>query len=263
MNMQTLFQEYRKRTKLNEWYRLLMIISSLILFFFIAPIVTNPLMNKVKDIEIEYQKEESISNTLPENIRLNELYSQFKKMRINNLEPYNPYKINQDFENAIILDKELVKKYHKMTEERKDLSKTYLVKLMISIIPYLLAYFFLFHICLYVSELLTEKMLKPKGNIKRKIIEQKYNGSLYDIFDKNCPATAIVLKDNNMYLENELLSKQSISGETLIMIENMILEEKKVIEEENAIKERKEALINSNTQSGIMLREIESLKTQN
>jgi len=263
MNMQTLFQEYRKRKNMHGFHEFLIILFFGALFYLISLPFTHLFENKLKTIESNYNQSIGIIEKSPEFQNLNDIYLKLKESRSKDLSFGNLVLINQAFELAINSNKELLQKYNDLSLRKDELTKKYLIKIISVGVSSLISYLFIGLICIYFARVFTEKFFKPKRNIKRKIIEQKYNGSIYEIFDKNCESTSIVLKEYAQALEDELLNKQFISGDILIRIDNAITNEK-ITQSENAkAKERKEALIDSETQSGTMLREIELLKNNN
>jgi hypothetical protein len=263
MNMQTLFQEYRKRKDMSDFHGFLIIAFSLLIFYIISLPVVHLFNNKLKTIESDYSQSIGVLEKSHEYQNLNDIYIKLKESRNNDLSFGNLVKTEQAFELAINSNNELLQKYNELSLKKDELTKIYLIKIVSAGLLSLTSYLLIGLGCVYFARLLTERYLKPKRNIKRKILEQKHNGSIYEIFDKNCEATSIVLKEYVQVLEYELLNKQFVSGETLIKIDNAITKEKAKQAENRELKERKEALIVSDTQSGTMLREIESLKNNN
>lgn len=263
MNMQTLFQEYRRRKDINGFHELLIILLFVGIFSLLSLPVTHLFDNKLKTIESNYRQSISVIENSPEYQSLNGIYLKLKESRSKDLSFGNLAKVNQSFQLEVNSSKELLQNYNQISLQKDELIQIYLKKIIVAVLPFLIVYLFIGLSCIHFSGFLTEKYLQPKRNIKRKIIEQKYNGSIYEIFDKNCESTSIVLKEYAQALEDELLNKQFISGDILIRIDNAITNKKLKQSENEKAKERKEALIDSETQSGTMLREIELLKNNN
>lgn len=87
----------------------------------------------------------------------------------------------------------------------------------------------------------------------------KFNGSIYDIFDKNCDITKAVLKKNKDLIESELYYSRAIDGMTIMSIDDNISSQKEDREILEIKKENISVLINSNTKIGNNLRELNEL----
>lgn len=253
MNMQTLFQEYRKSpSKKDKRTNTIINNSIVIIFIFIlcfGVFLGHKIIPDSITIEKEHEKRQNEIRKMPGYNEIELIYAQsFGQRELT----------EEKIESNLILKEQASEIYKAQLKASLDsISASLSIPLSFMSITFLCIFL------MFLTSRFFSKFLNSNSNILMEIKRQKHNGSIYEIFDKDCESTSIVLKEYAQALEDELLDKQYISGATLIEIDKAIENEKMKKSENTALKERKDALINSNTQSGIMLREIESLKNNN
>jgi len=92
--------------------------------------------------------------------------------------------------------------------------------------------------------------------IKKEIYKNIYKGEIYDLFDKDCPATETVLKRYKKDLSKWIYLNKGLHGFHIVLLVDEIYELKKDIDEKNRIKE---ALTQSSTKIGDLLRSVENI----
>jgi len=104
--------------------------------------------------------------------------------------------------------------------------------------------------------------IDKKANYKQRIIKKKYSGSIYGFLDKDCPITLEVVSDYKAELEKQLLENREFNVSTLIAIIDSVDDYNNYKKKKQELQDTKDALLNTDTKTGEILREINSIGNQ-
>lgn len=126
---------------------------------------------------------------------------------------------------------------------------------------------FVFEIFLVMSSMifvgwLGHHYFDKKTYYKQKIIRKKYSGSIYEFLDKDCPITLEVVSDYKAELEKQLLENREFNVSSLVEIIDTIDDYNTYKKKKQELQDTKDALLNTNTKTGEILREINSIGNQ-
>lgn len=101
-----------------------------------------------------------------------------------------------------------------------------------------------------------------KTYYKEKIIDKKYIGSIYEFLDKDCHITLEVVSDYKAELEKQLLENREFNVSSLIAIIDSVDDYNNYKKKKQELQDTKDALLNTDTKTGEILREINSIGNQ-
>lgn len=102
-------------------------------------------------------------------------------------------------------------------------------------------------------------LFDKKTYYKEKVINKKYIGSIYEVLDKDCPITLEVVSDYKAELEKQLLENREFNVSSLMAIIDSVDDYNNYKKKKQELQDTKDALLNTDTKTGEMLREINSI----